>query len=199
LAERIGGHKCNYKKWLEGTFNYVTSFEILKYGDAYIELVEDYPCKNKAELERREGQVMRDTDNCCNKHIAGRTITEWYDQNKDKVAKQQGEWYAKNKDKINERQFEYRAKNKDKIAKQHAEWYAKNKDKIAERQFEYRAKNKDKIAKRESEYRAKNKDKIKEKVSKQVQCECGSEVRRDSLPRHRKSKKHQKWVDQNSE
>jgi hypothetical protein len=184
MAERMGNHRSTYKRWLKGSYPYVTSFKIIKYDDAYIELVEDYPCKTKAELERREGQVMRETKNCCNKHIAGRT---------------KAEWFAKNKDKLDEQRIEYRAKNKDNIAEQQSEYYAKNKDKINEQHAEYRAKNKDKMAKLVAEWYAKNKDKIKEKVSEKVQCECGSEVRRDSLPRHRKSKKHQKWVEQNSE
>ena len=38
LAERIGGHRRDYRKWLKDTFSYVTSFEIVKYDDAYIEL-----------------------------------------------------------------------------------------------------------------------------------------------------------------
>ena len=176
LAERIGGHRSAYRKWLKGTYYYVTSFEIIKYDDAYIELVEDYPCKTKAELERREGQVMRDTDNCCNKVIVGRTSAEYYQENKDKIT----EYRAKNKDRINEKQVEY---------------YYKNKDKIAEQMAEYRAKNKDKFAEYRAEYYVKNKEKLSEKV----QCDCGSKVRKSDLTKHLKTKKHQKWVDKNSE
>ena len=151
LAERKGGHKSNYKKWLKRTFPYTTSFEIIKYDDAYIELVENYPCESKSELERREGEIMRETENCCNRYIAGRTIAE------------------------------YRTDNKDKKAIYNSEYYAKNKDKFAERMVEYYVKNKDKIA---------------EKAKEKVQCECGSEIRKSDLVRHKKSKKHQKWLEQ---
>ena len=63
LSKRIGGHRADYRNWLKGNYHYVTSFEIVKYDDAYIELVEDYPCNTRAELARREGQVMRTTEN----------------------------------------------------------------------------------------------------------------------------------------
>ena len=160
LSKRIGGHRADYRQWLKGSFPYVTSFEIIKYDDAYIELVEDYPCNTKAELERREGQIMRDTENCCNKVILGRTRVEYYQDNKEKFA----EWYQENKKKANEYHAKYYQENKEQISEYQAEWYAKNKDKI------------------------------KEKVSEKVQCECGSEVRRDSLPKHLKTKKHQNYL-----
>ena len=104
LSKRIGGHRDNYKGWLKGAFRYVTSFDIVKYDDAYIELVEDYPCKTKAELERREGQVMRDTENCCNRCIAGRTYAEYYQDNREKVAERGAKYYQSNKENI----IEYR-------------------------------------------------------------------------------------------
>ena len=180
LSKRIGGHRDKYKGWLKGTSNYVTSFEIIKYDDHYIELVENYPCKTKAELERCEGQIMRDTENCCNKVIVGRTGVEYRQDNKEKIA----EYYQKNKEKF----AEYAQKNKERIAKRQAEYRAKNKEKITERMVDYHV-----------QWYAKNKDKIAEKRKEKVTCECGSEVIRNGLPRHRKSKKHQKWVEQNSE
>jgi predicted GIY-YIG superfamily endonuclease len=34
--------------------------EVMKYSDVYIELIENYPCKNKEELTRRENEVKRE-------------------------------------------------------------------------------------------------------------------------------------------
>jgi hypothetical protein len=45
LVQRMSGHKCDYK---------CTSVEMLKYDDCIIELIEDYPCDSKTELEKRE-------------------------------------------------------------------------------------------------------------------------------------------------
>ena len=56
LSQRLSKHKSNYKDWLKDKDScYVTSFEILKYDDYYIELLELYPCNLKAELHKREG------------------------------------------------------------------------------------------------------------------------------------------------
>ena len=142
--------------------------------------IERYCATDKKDLHSRERFWLEELGATLNKVIPTRSDAE-----------QKAEYRAKNKDKINEYYAKYYAKNKDKIAEQHA----KNKDKIAEQHAEWYAKNKDKIAEKGAEYYAKNKEKYAEKI----QCECGSEVNKSSLPRHRKTKKHQKWVEQNSE
>jgi|694.fasta_scaffold111829_2 hypothetical protein len=70
LCNRLHGHKNDYKK-----NHYVTSCEIIKLGDAYIELLECFPCSSKSELTKREGELMQQHD-CVNKYIAGRTVRE---------------------------------------------------------------------------------------------------------------------------
>ncbi len=59
LAQRLGKHRGNYKEYLNNTRKYVSSYEILQYTDHYIELLETYPCNTKAELHRREGELIR--------------------------------------------------------------------------------------------------------------------------------------------
>jgi len=81
LTKRLSEHKSHYKK----NNKYYTSFEILKYPDYYIELVEEVKCENKMELTRREGQIIRETENCVNKVIAGRTNREWREDNKEEL------------------------------------------------------------------------------------------------------------------
>ena len=57
---------------------------MLKYDDCYIELLEYYPCNNKTELNKYEGQKQREFKNeCININIAGRTKKEYYNENKD--------------------------------------------------------------------------------------------------------------------
>ena len=55
LSVRMAGHRSDFKGYTKGGTNYVTSFELLKYNDAYIELIELYPCNSKVELDRGEG------------------------------------------------------------------------------------------------------------------------------------------------
>ena len=76
LHKRFHDHKTK----LTGKM-YTTAREVLKCGEAKIELIEDYPCEKKSELNRREGQVMRGYDNRVNRCIAGRTPAEWYADN----------------------------------------------------------------------------------------------------------------------
>jgi hypothetical protein len=47
----------------------------MKFEDAYIELIEDFPCNSKKELHRQEGVYIRNND-CVNKCIAGRPKEE---------------------------------------------------------------------------------------------------------------------------
>ena len=107
LNERFRKHKCDYNRYLNGKCHYMTSFDILQYDDAYIELIEEYPCENKAQLERREGEIIKLNENCINKNIAGRTKQEYgkeyYEKNKDKLCEYKKEYYETNKDKINEK------------------------------------------------------------------------------------------------
>ena len=50
LTNRLSRHKSNFKGWLNGNDKYVTSFEIIKFDDAKIILVENCQCNTKDEL-----------------------------------------------------------------------------------------------------------------------------------------------------
>jgi hypothetical protein len=71
IEYRFRKHRDKYNCWLNGKSNFNTSFEILKYGDARVELIEDYPCNYKEELEKREGLYIQVGINCVNKQRAG--------------------------------------------------------------------------------------------------------------------------------
>jgi hypothetical protein len=129
LYKRIHQHKKNFKKWKNGKYGYTTSFELLKYDDVYIELLELFPCENKMELHKREGELQREMD-CINKIVAGRTRKEWNHDNKDKINEQNKEWRQNNKEIINEYSKEYRQNNKHKKKEYNEEYYNLNKDKL---------------------------------------------------------------------
>jgi hypothetical protein len=114
LSKRIAQHRSNYKIYLIDKKNNLSSFEILKYPDHYIELLESFPCANKNELHRREGELIRELD-CVNKKIAGRTKVEWRQDNKIEIAQHKKEYRQLNKEKIAENRKEYRQINKLKI------------------------------------------------------------------------------------
>ena len=106
LRKRLYQHKQDYKRFLKNKYHIVSSFEILKYDDCFIELYEKYPCSDKMELHKREGEIIRSLD-CVNKLIPARTKKEgkkeYYQKNKEKVLKRQKEYYEKKKEEINKR------------------------------------------------------------------------------------------------
>ena len=123
LTKRLSTHKSNFKRWKKGTQHYVTSYDIIKYDDVYIELLELWPCSNKMELCRREGELIRSMD-CINKNVNGRTDKE----RKEYIKEYKKEYYQENKEKIKIKSKEYRAVNKE----SQKEYRAVNKDKIKE-------------------------------------------------------------------
>lgn len=129
LAVRFAEHKKPTNK--------SNSKEILKYEDAYIELIEEYPCENKEQLSKKEGEHIR-ANNCVNKCIAGRTSKEYRKDNQEHLNEKRKEWLENNQERFNEKNKEYYQKNKDKIKdyqKQYQkEYYQKNKERINQKE-----------------------------------------------------------------
>lgn len=127
LRIRFQQHKSHYKTKIRNC----SSFEIIKYDDCYIELYEKYPCNDKDELRKREGEIIRSLD-CVNKYIAGRTANEYHKQNRDKILEKQKEYEKKNKEKIKQRKKKYYEKNPNKLLerkKYYKDYYEKIKNK----------------------------------------------------------------------
>ena len=80
LSKRLKGHVNNTKHRRN-----CISKQIMLRGDYDIELVEDYPCLCKKELREREGYYQL-SNQCINKVIAGRTMTEWLKTEKGKAS-----------------------------------------------------------------------------------------------------------------
>ena len=170
LAERKGGHVAAYKAYLKGKCRFTTSFNIVKFDDCYIELLEEYPCKNRMELERREGHFIRSIE-CVNRCVAGRTKKEWHDDNEERVKERMKEYQKEHKEFFKEYNKEYYQSHKEKMKKQIKEYQKQNK------YF-----NKDKI----KEYQ----EKIKDRLSEKITCSCGSVLTKGALGSHLKTKKH---------
>ena len=75
LKQRLTEHKSDYKRYLQGKTNYLTSFKIIENGDYNIYLVENYGCLNKKQLESIE-RVYIENYKCINKIVVGRTLKE---------------------------------------------------------------------------------------------------------------------------
>jgi len=178
LSRRFSKHKAGYKIWQDNNLKKYTVYDIFdQFGieNCKIELIEAFPCNNRDELERKEGEFIKDND-CINKIIVGRTRAEYRIDNKNKIA----EYYVNNKNKVLEKQKLYRIDNKNKIAEKNKQYYVDNKNKIVENNKLYRIANKNKMA-----------DYCKQKIM----CECGREYGISCKSNHNKSKFHVKFIE----
>jgi len=119
LSNRLSAHRRGYRKYLNGKYHYVTSFELVRYEDVKITLIENFPCNSKYELEAREGYHIQNNE-CVNKNVSGRS-KEYIKQYHREYNKQ---YRDNNKDKVKQRNKQYKLDNKDKI-KQYNEQYRK--------------------------------------------------------------------------
>ena len=94
-----------------------SSREILQFDDAYIELIENYPCVDKNELHRREGEIIRERV-CVNKVIAGRTDAEYREDNKETRNQYSKQYRQEHTEEANQYNKQYQQTHKESIAEQ---------------------------------------------------------------------------------
>jgi hypothetical protein len=85
------------------------------------------------------------------------------------------DYYEDNKEKIKEYKLKYQK-----------DYYQKNKEKMKD----YYQENKKYKLEYSKDYIEKNKEKIKERKSIRVICECGLEVNKDGIARHKRTQRH---------
>jgi len=151
-----------------------------KYDDVRIELIEEYPCNNRAELEKKEGEYIRN-NKCLNKIIVGRTLEEYYQDNKEYIRKIHKNYRENNKEYIKKINENYRENNKEQLTEKNKKYYENNKEKMNEKHKDWVNNNKEYII-----------EKRKEKIT----CECGCIISRDNLIRHQKNNKHIKLMEE---
>ena len=100
LTHRISCHRSDFKAHQAGNRRYITSFKLIELEGHYIELVENYPCADRNELNRREGQIIRETDECINKNIAGRTGAEYHRDNRESKLAYMKKYHQDNRETI---------------------------------------------------------------------------------------------------
>ena len=152
LHKRLYGHKRND--------NRCSSHLLIDTGDEVrIELIEEYPCNSKMELNKKEGEWIRKID-CVNKVIAGRTRKEYLKDNADLVKKRLKEYKIDHADEIKAQYKQYREDNADKIKAKKKEYYKNNADEIKAKIHAFTQENKDRI-------NARRRELYKEKISTQ--------------------------------
>ena len=130
--------------------------------------VEKYNCNDRLEALKRERYWIENLKASLNKVIPSRTESEWYKENKSKIA---------------ERKNIYRQNNKEKISEQHKLYEKANVEKIKKRKEIYRQNNREAIREKSNILYNKNNTKIK--------CDiCNIDIGKYQLNKHCKSQTH---------
>jgi hypothetical protein len=106
---RLQEHQHDYKRYVDGKKNYITSFDIIKNGNYKIELMEECNDENRKE---RESYYIRNLE-CVNKYIPDRTKEEYDKEYNENNKEQRNEYYENNKEKILQKHKEYYKKIKE--------------------------------------------------------------------------------------
>jgi len=89
LNQRFSEHKSNYKLYLNEKNRNVSSYKLFdKYDieNCRIELIENFPCDNRTELEQQESvYINKNKAFCVNNNIPGRTQKQYIIDNKEKL------------------------------------------------------------------------------------------------------------------
>jgi hypothetical protein len=128
LSKRMGSHTKG---------NSTSSKVIIDYGGACIELIEEFPCENKEQLRKREGEIIKSNE-CINKSIAGRSRAEWYLDNKERLSEKGKKYLQEHREEKKQYLKQYYLENKEKERK----YREKNREKRNAQQKELRNKKK---------------------------------------------------------
>lgn len=81
LSIRMANHRNHYRQWKKNNkYFYMSSFEVVKYPDAKIILLENWRCSSRDSLVAREQQYIDSEKNCCNIQNAKlKTRCDWCD------------------------------------------------------------------------------------------------------------------------
>ena len=96
LSTRISMHKALYKQYIANQGKYASAYEVVKNGNFNTDELEVMVC-SKQELRKKEGEYIKNSDSVVNKNIAGRTLSEYQHDNKDKCREYARKSYQKNR------------------------------------------------------------------------------------------------------
>lgn len=127
LSQRMEVHRYDHQRYLDGKRWKITSFEIFEAGDAYITLLENFPCNSIDELHARERWYIENYDgNVVNKVHPTRTRKQWDQDNMDHIKSRNKKYRESNLAIITEKQRAFYAANKETInARRRAQYAAK--------------------------------------------------------------------------
>lgn len=186
LSQRLGKHRYCYNNNLNKS-----SMHILKYPDYYIELIETFACNSKDELEKKEGEYIRQfKDICVNVIYPQRTPAEYYEDHKDEIKEYKKKYQQQHKDELNQKSKEYHQQHKDEQNQKAKEYNQLHKEEKKIYDKEYRQQHKEKLKEQKKEHYQDH----KEEINKKYNCECGGKYIHSSKARHLKTTKHKNYL-----
>ena len=172
LSKRKSGHRTDMKLRPKTGSKLYQKMKEIGLDKFYIELLLEYPCENKEQLQAKEGEYIRKYGTL-NNLVAGRSKKEQYIECREEILQKQKEYTERNREKVLERKREYTARTKDKKREYDKEYRDRNVELIKEKkkqQFQQR----------------------KERGNIKVVCEiCGSSYTDYCKKAHFQTKKHQ--------
>jgi hypothetical protein len=191
LSMRMRQHRGNFNSWKNGTRKFVSSYEIIKYPDCQIILIEKYPCFTKDELRAREQHHINLNPNCVNRQNAITTDEE----RKIKMLEYNKKYRELHDEKIKQRLLKWNEDNKEHVQQKAKQRYIENKEQISIKSKAYRDAHHEKILIRARDYHHQNKEWIKEKRNARELCpDCGKEYSHANKRVHIKTPYHLKFI-----
>jgi len=182
LCKRMSDHRGHYKRYLNNQMNYISSFELVKYEDSYIELIYEGEFESKESLQQKEGEYQRDMS-CVNKRIEGRPQNYLHQENEEYRIEYKHTWYENNKETLKEKYKKYAETHKERRAETSKKWREENKEYKAEMDKKWREENKEHKSETNRNWR-----------KTKYECECGSVLCIGDKSKHIKTKKHQLFL-----
>ena len=125
LSKRFSDHKVQSSRHADCTAH--KKMQEIGVDNFYIELFENFPCQNKEELNKREGEVIREIGTI-NKKVAGRSKEDWTVDNQEKVKGYKKKYNLSHKDELKT----YRENRKEQKSIYDKEYRMQNKERINE-------------------------------------------------------------------
>lgn len=140
LSKRMAYHRKDAKK--QNRQNTLIYPLMLNYGieNFYIELIEECPCENSSQLDKREGELIREMKASLNMKVSGRTMDEYNVECADKIKQSKAE-----------RGKRYRENNPEKVKERRKSNYWKDPEKYREESRRYNEEHKEEISKKNKE------------------------------------------------
>jgi hypothetical protein len=130
LNDRLSYHRSDYKRYINGEDKYTSSYEIIQYEDARIELIYEGTFDDIKSLRQLEGEIIKKSSNIVNKNIPGRDTKTYREDKNDKIKERRDKYYNDNKERLIERRLNHYYDNIERYKEYQAEYRRNNRDKI---------------------------------------------------------------------